>query len=160
MAFHFRSYSILPPFLKHDNIESFFSDQIVSFSVWSTWIDSGWQKSLASTCSSNMAAAFPYSHVACPCTSLTTGAAPTPAQKRRSSYQPPLDASAGDIPDTFNPHDPRANYSLYPYDHLLYCDECHQIRCPRCWTEEILNWYCPSCLFEVPSSVVKSDGNR
>jgi len=61
---------------------------------------------------------------------------------------------------TFNPHDPRASFSLFPYDRLLFCDECQQIRCPRCWTEEIVNWYCPTCLFEVPSSIVKSDGNR
>lgn len=107
-----------------------------------------------------MAAAFPFSHVACPCTSLTTGITST-TEKRRSSYQPALTPSSNDPANsTFNPHDPRANYSLYPYEHLLYCDECHQIRCPRCWTEEIMNWFCPSCLFEVPSSVVKSDGNR
>lgn len=62
--------------------------------------------------------------------------------------------------DEFNPHNARSNYSLYPYSHLLYCDECQQIRCPKCWTDEITAWYCPSCLFEVPSSVVKSDGNR
>ncbi|KAL1297086.1 hypothetical protein AAFC00_004670 [Neodothiora populina] len=107
-----------------------------------------------------MASAFPYSHVACPCTSLTASAAPT-TQSRRTSYQPLLGVSGAEpINSTFNSHDARANFSLYPYDHLLYCDECHQIRCPRCWTEEVVNWYCPSCLFEVPSSVVKSDGNR
>lgn len=107
-----------------------------------------------------MAAAFPYTYIACPCTSLTSSAASSTTQKR-SSRQLSANDSAEDKDDTtFNPHDPRANFSLYPYDHLLYCDECHQIRCPRCCSEEIVNWYCPSCLFEVPSSVVKTDGNR
>lgn len=95
-----------------------------------------------------MAAAFPYTLVACPCTSFTTPSDPS------------KNAEDVDDEDTFNPHHLRANFSLYHYEHLLYCDECHQIRCPRCWAEEIMNWFCPSCLFEVPSSVVKSDGNR
>ncbi|KAI7682297.1 hypothetical protein KC353_g21706, partial [Hortaea werneckii] len=53
-----------------------------------------------------------------------------------------------------------ANYALYPLDQLLYCDECDGIRCPKCVSEEVVNWYCPSCLFEVPSSAVRGDGNR
>jgi dynactin-4 len=43
---------------------------------------------------------------------------------------------------------------------LLFCDECNHTRCPKCWTEEMIYWYCPNCLFEVPSSGVKSDRNR
>ncbi|KAF2024944.1 dynactin-like protein Arp1 p62 subunit RO2 [Setomelanomma holmii] len=69
-------------------------------------------------------------------------------------------AGADEEDGTFDPRNPRSNYSLYPIEHLLYCEDCLQIRCPRCVIEETLNWYCPSCLFEVPSSVVKSDGNR
>lgn len=102
-----------------------------------------------------MAAAFPYTQYACPCSELSN--APSFLNRRKSAYQPVAD----DLEDgTFNPHDPRANFSLFPLDHLLYCDECDAIRCPRCWLEEVITWYCPSCLFEVPSSVVKSDGNR
>jgi hypothetical protein len=96
-----------------------------------------------------MTAAFPYTLIACPCTSFTS-----PSDINPSSIEDPDDDT------TFNPHHIRANFSLYPYEHLLYCDDCHQIRCPRCWAEEIMNWFCPSCLFEVPSSVVKTDGNR
>jgi hypothetical protein len=96
-----------------------------------------------------MTATFPYTLIACPCTSFTS-----PSDVNASSIEDPDDDT------TFNPHHIRANFSLYPYEHLLYCDDCHQIRCPRCWAEEIMNWFCPSCLFEVPSSVVKSDGNR
>ncbi|KAK4548583.1 hypothetical protein LTR36_009493 [Oleoguttula mirabilis] len=104
-----------------------------------------------------MAAAFPYTHYACPCSDLTS-TAPSSISKRISNNQP----ANADLTDdrTFNPHDPRANCALYPLDHLLFCDECDAIRCPKCWTEEIINWYCPTCLFEVPSSAVKSDGNR
>ncbi|THX33828.1 hypothetical protein D6D12_01290 [Aureobasidium pullulans] len=96
-----------------------------------------------------MAATFPYTLIACPCTSFTS-----PSDTNLSSIEDPDDDT------TFNPHHIRANFSLYPYEHLLYCDDCHQIRCPRCWAEEIMNWFCPNCLFEVPSSVVKTDGNR
>lgn len=42
----------------------------------------------------------------------------------------------------------------------MYCEDCHQIRCPRCVAEEIVTYYCPSCLFEVPSSNIRSEGNR
>lgn len=107
-----------------------------------------------------MSHSFPYTYVACPCTSQTSSAV-TNIDQRRASRQVRQEDSADEQEDqAFNPHDPRAKFSLYISDHLLYCDECHQIRCPRCWSEEITNWYCPSCLFEVPSSVVKSDGNR
>ncbi|KAH9845078.1 Dynactin p62-domain-containing protein [Teratosphaeria destructans] len=103
-----------------------------------------------------MAAAFPYTHYACPCSDRTSGAPTSIANKRLS--RPVGNTKQEDRP--LNPHDPQAHYSLYPLDHLLFCDECDAIRCPGCWTEEVINWYCPACLFEVPSSAVKSDGNR
>lgn len=87
-----------------------------------------------------MAQTFPYTYYACNCFDGNAGA----DEEER----------------TFDPRSPRANYALFPLEHLLYCEDCLQIRCPRCIIEETLNWYCPSCLFEVPSSVVKSDGNR
>lgn len=93
---------------------------------------------------------FPYSYFSCPCAdSLAT-----------------TTISGGDLDDeteeekTFDPRSPRTNFSLYPLDHLLWCEDCHEIRCARCITEEIVCWYCPSCLFEVASSMVKSEGNR
>ncbi|KAF2210772.1 hypothetical protein CERZMDRAFT_69025 [Cercospora zeae-maydis SCOH1-5] len=89
-----------------------------------------------------MAAAFPYSRYACPCSDLV--GAP--------------DDDADD--ETFSPHAPRAAYSLYPLEQLLYCDECNAPRCLRCSSEEMMCWYCPNCMFEVPSSGVKADGNR
>lgn len=98
-----------------------------------------------------MAQLFPYTYYACDCYDNKTSTA-----KRASQILAAADEEDG----TFDPRNPRSNYALYPLEHLLYCDECQQIRCPRCVIDETLNWYCPNCLFEVPSSVVKSDGNR
>ena len=105
-----------------------------------------------------MAANFPYAHYACTCSDPTTSAPPTFSAKR-ASLAPSTDVDSPED-STFNPHDPRANYALSPLDRLLFCDECTAIRCQRCYTEEMVHWYCPNCLFEVPSSAVKSDGNR
>ncbi|KAF2249448.1 hypothetical protein BU26DRAFT_318290 [Trematosphaeria pertusa] len=99
-----------------------------------------------------MAQPFPYTYYACDCYDSNN----TTSSKRASQIL----AAAEEEDRTFDPRSPRSNYSLYPLEHLLYCEDCQQIRCPRCVLEETLNWYCPSCLFEVPSSVVKSDGNR
>lgn len=100
-----------------------------------------------------MAQSFPYTYYACDCFDSTTAA----TTKRASQL---LADTSEEDDSTFNPRNSRSNYALYPLEHLLYCEDCQQIRCPRCVIEETLNWYCPSCLFEVPSSVVKSDGNR
>jgi hypothetical protein len=69
-------------------------------------------------------------------------------------------AAEADEQAMFDPRSPRANYSLYPLDHLLFCEDCHEIRCPRCVLEEIVCWFCPSCLLEVPSTLVRAEGNR
>ncbi|SMR53906.1 unnamed protein product [Zymoseptoria tritici ST99CH_3D1] len=100
--------------------------------------------------------AFPYTRYACLC-SDTTSATPTSLANKRISQQ--TDAEL-DEREAFDPHDLRSNYSLYPLDQLLFCEDCNHIRCSKCWSEEMLYWYCPSCLFDVPSSMVKGDGNR
>ncbi|TGO89833.1 hypothetical protein BPOR_0092g00190 [Botrytis porri] len=91
----------------------------------------------------------PYTYFQCPCSDTSILA---------NSSTPP-DSPTHEEERTFDPRAPRANYSLYPLEHLLYCEDCHQIRCSRCVLDEIVTWYCPSCLFEVPSSTVKSEGN-
>jgi dynactin-4 len=100
-----------------------------------------------------MTSTLPYTYFQCPCT----------------SDAPKLPGNTGDNDDVanededdreFDPKAPRANYSLYPLEYLLYCEDCQQIRCPRCVLDEIVTWYCPNCLFEVPSSTVKGEGNR
>ncbi|ORY06130.1 dynactin-like protein Arp1 p62 subunit RO2 [Clohesyomyces aquaticus] len=100
-----------------------------------------------------MAQPFPYTYYSCDC--YDSKVAPNPP--KRASQPPPAD---DEDERTFDPRNARSNYSLYPLEHLLYCEDCQQIRCQRCVIEETLNWFCPSCLFEVPSSVIKSDGNR
>jgi len=95
---------------------------------------------------------FPYSYVKCSCggeDELSTN------KKRLSALEEVLDDK-----ETFNPADPRSNFSLYPLDHLMWCEDCHDIRCPRCTVEEIVCWYCPNCLFETPGGTVRSEGNR
>ena len=127
-----------------------------------------------------MSRPFPYTFISCPCADTPV---PDPARKRRSRESPQKQSpqkpaprpstsegekkglAAGQQEDeddeqTFDPRSPRSDFSLYPPEQLLYCEECHQIKCSRCITEEIVSWYCPSCLFETPSSMVRSDGNR
>lgn len=104
-----------------------------------------------------MAVVSPYTRYSCPC-SDETPAPPSGLLGKRASHHDDQDESSEER--TFDPHSPRAAFSLYPLDELLFCDECNHTRCPKCWTEEMIYWYCPNCLFEVPSSGVKSDGNR
>ena len=89
---------------------------------------------------------FPYTYISCPCTDI--GNAPSDDDDKVEQER------------TFDPNSPRANFSLYPLEHLMYCEDCQQIRCPRCTIEEIVCWYCPTCLFEMPSSMLRSDGYR
>lgn len=116
-----------------------------------------------------MALAFPYARYGCPCSDHAGAPTPSTALKRSSKHIA-AEADSGVHDDgygdddsddeTFNPHEPRAAFSLFPLDQLLYCDECNATRCARCCSEEMMCWYCPNCMFEVPSSGVKSDGNR
>ncbi|KAF7164076.1 hypothetical protein CNMCM5623_008795 [Aspergillus felis] len=117
-----------------------------------------------------MSRPFPYTYISCPCADTPV---PDRSRKRRSRESPTKKPEQGDLPtaadtdeedeeeeQTFDPRAPRSNFSLYPPEQLLYCEDCHQIKCPRCITEEIVCWYCPNCLFETPSSMVRSEGNR
>lgn len=99
----------------------------------------------------------PYTFIQCPCTDASTPSYQLPTF---SISEPSLEAEEEEEGQTFDPRAPRSNYSLYPLEHLLYCEDCHEIRCPKCVLDEIVTWYCPNCLFEVPSSTVKSEGNR
>src|SRR5699024_7990789 len=100
-----------------------------------------------------MSRPFPYTYISCPCADTPV---PDPARKRRSrefhqkaNPDAPGTDEKGTITEdeeeeqTFDPRSPRSNFSLYPPEQLLYCEDCHQIKCPRCITEEIVCWYCP-----------------
>ncbi|KAH2356099.1 hypothetical protein KXW91_006318, partial [Aspergillus fumigatus] len=113
-----------------------------------------------------MSRPFPYTYISCPCADTPV---PDRSRKRRSRESPAKKPEQGDRStaadteeeeeQTFDPRAPRSNFSLSPPEQLLYCEDCHQIKCPRCITEEIVCWYCPNCLFETPSSMVRSEGN-
>jgi dynactin-4 len=96
----------------------------------------------------------PYTYFQCPCTDTSS------TFRKLGEDGPSSEEENSEDDRTFDPRAPRSNYSLYPLEHLLYCEDCHQIRCPRCVLDEIVTWFCPNCLFEVPSSTVKSEGNR
>ena len=96
---------------------------------------------------------YPAILIACPC-SDNIGQR---SSKRRSSDSIDREEDEG---ATFDPWAPRSNFSLFPLDALLFCEDCNQVRCPRCVQDEIVCYFCPSCLFEVPSTAVKSEGNR
>lgn len=102
-----------------------------------------------------MASFTSYTYIQCPCIDSTGQTRPAEEAESPTSHD-----SNEDDDEAFDPRSPRSNYSLYPLEHLLYCDVCHQIRCPRCVAEELVTIYCPSCLFEVPNSSVKTEGNR
>ncbi|MCJ1284320.1 hypothetical protein MMC26_003651 [Xylographa opegraphella] len=97
---------------------------------------------------------FPYSYVSCSCIEAEHIA------RRIGAAANGVQAEEEQEEKTFDPRSPRANFSLSPLDHLVWCEDCNDIRCERCVISEICYWYCPSCLFEVPSSMVKSEGNR
>lgn len=103
-----------------------------------------------------MATFTPYTYIQCPCHESTT--------QGRAAADDALSTSSRELNDdddhTFDPRAPRSNFSLYPLEYLFYCEDCHQIRCPRCVSEELATIYCPSCLFEVGSSSLKTEGNR
>ncbi|KAI2642838.1 dynactin Arp1 p62 subunit RO2 [Xylaria nigripes] len=101
-----------------------------------------------------MASFTPYTYIQCPCyesTNQSWSADDAPSFARGLTEE---------REDNFDPRAPRSNFSLYPLEYLFYCDVCHQIRCPRCVSEELATIYCPSCLFEVGSSSLKTEGNR
>ncbi|CAO3568907.1 unnamed protein product [Mortierella alpina] len=43
---------------------------------------------------------------------------------------------------------------------LYFCDSCDEIRCPKCTQDEIVCYYCPNCLFDVPTASVKSEKHK
>ncbi|TFK70935.1 hypothetical protein BDN72DRAFT_887821, partial [Pluteus cervinus] len=58
------------------------------------------------------------------------------------------------------PHLPSSSYSFHPLHTLFFCEECDIVRCNRCVSVEVSTYYCPNCLFEVPSASVRAEKNR
>ncbi|KDE05576.1 hypothetical protein MVLG_04071 [Microbotryum lychnidis-dioicae p1A1 Lamole] len=55
---------------------------------------------------------------------------------------------------------PLSTFGHHELSSLLFCEECDAIRCSTCVAFEIACWYCPTCLFEVPSASVRGEKNR
>ncbi|TRM60626.1 dynactin p62 family-domain-containing protein [Schizophyllum amplum] len=58
------------------------------------------------------------------------------------------------------PHLASSSHSFHPLHHLYFCEECDAVRCNRCVSVEVSGYYCPNCLFEVPSASVRAEKNR
>ena len=58
------------------------------------------------------------------------------------------------------PHLASSSYSFHPLHTLYFCEECDAVRCNRCVSVEVSGYYCPNCLFEVPSASVRAEKNR
>ncbi|PCH39894.1 hypothetical protein WOLCODRAFT_136543 [Wolfiporia cocos MD-104 SS10] len=71
-------------------------------------------------------------------------------------YCPCLAASPHPPP----PHLPSSSFSFHPLHSLFFCEECDAVRCNRCVMVEVSGYYCPNCLFEVPSASVRAEKNR
>ena len=104
----------------------------------------------------NMATTTPYTYIQCPCSNLAT----VSRAQNGATGQSQEDGEQEEDDTAFDPRAPRSAYGLYPLEYLMYCEDCQEIRCQRCVNEEIVAYYCPNCLFEVPSSNIKSEGNR
>ena len=58
------------------------------------------------------------------------------------------------------PNTPSSSYLFHPLHELFFCEECDAVRCNRCVSVEVSGYYCPNCLFEVPSASVRAEKNR
>ncbi len=114
-----------------------------------------------------MGLTFPYTYISCPCSDGSkeieeSRLRPAPLFHIKATAEGPQEEEEEDDEEgaPCDPHHPRANFSLFPPEHLLYCEECRDLKCPRCSIEEQVSYFCTSCLFETPSSAVRSEGNR
>ncbi|GAA6002447.1 hypothetical protein JCM10207_001126 [Rhodosporidiobolus poonsookiae] len=58
------------------------------------------------------------------------------------------------------PSDALSSFQHHPLSDLLFCEDCDAIRCDSCASCEIACYFCPNCLFEVPSASVRGEKNR
>jgi dynactin-4 len=103
---------------------------------------------------------FPYSYIACPCSGIDHNRHSQTSTGKEITDNSQDNRDVGEEDNTFDPRSPRSIFSLYPLENLLYCEDCHEIKCQRCVLDEIVCWFCPGCLFEVGGSSIRSEGNR
>ncbi|KAF8977391.1 hypothetical protein BGZ46_007416 [Entomortierella lignicola] len=85
----------------------------------------------------------------------TTSASTTPQQGREQD--PSTQKTLAEIYASGNSSDSHGSQSL---SRLYFCDSCDEIRCSRCTQDEIVCYYCPNCLFDVPTASVKSEKHK
>jgi dynactin-4 len=62
---------------------------------------------------------------------------------------------AGDAPAP-----PMAPFEYHGLPSLYFCEECDAIKCSECIIEEVSLYFCPLCMFEVPTASVRSEAHR
>ncbi|WWC87726.1 uncharacterized protein L201_002618 [Kwoniella dendrophila CBS 6074] len=67
-----------------------------------------------------------------------------------------LDSPHAPLPPSY----PSSSSSYHSLDKLYFCEECDAVRCDLCSAIEIASYFCPNCLFDVPSANVRADKNR
>ncbi|KAK9767460.1 hypothetical protein K7432_002728 [Basidiobolus ranarum] len=88
----------------------------------------------------------------------------TPRYERTVTPKPPspviveTEALSDPLEFTFDSHS--TDLITLPVSKLYYCEQCEAVKCTRCLQEEIVSYYCPNCLFEVPTASVKYEKNR
>ena len=102
----------------------------------------------------------PYLFIACPCADRSDALSEDLTNLPLPTKRLPSCGEAAPSESPFDFGQPRSNFSLFPPEHLLYCEECRVIKCPRCITEEQVCYFCTSCLFETPSTAAASEGFR
>ena len=53
-----------------------------------------------------------------------------------------------------------STFALSSLPCLYFCEECDALRCDQCVVAEVASYFCPNCLFDVPSANVRGDKNR
>ena len=109
---------------------------------------------------------MPFVHYICPCTTVPvkpTGPETPSAAMLLTTPLPqstPTDLGLPATPQFSDlPSDTTLAYSQ-PQSRLLFCEDCQRLKCDRCLFSEINCYYCPNCLFEVPTASVKNERNR
>ncbi|KAN0061508.1 hypothetical protein ACQY0O_006355 [Thecaphora frezii] len=98
----------------------------------------------------NPAAAAP----AAPGGSLSSGSTSASSTSASASASHSFQLALSNSPSVPTPSS-AASYAFHPLESLYFCDECDQIRCNRCVSVDIAAYFCPNCLFEVPSTGIK-----
>ncbi|KAF9902677.1 hypothetical protein EC991_004635 [Linnemannia zychae] len=78
-------------------------------------------------------------------------------QPRHQEHESARSKTFAEVYASGNNSDPHGSHSL---SRLYFCDSCDEIRCPKCTQDEIVCYYCPNCLFDVPTASVKSEKHK